>query len=199
MIEYRVVAVPERAERAQALAARVGAQIVLDEHGAGTFKNHQRALASAAAGTHVVILEDDAVVCEDFTAHVARLIEARPTHLLGLYVGREFPPRHQSLIRGLVRGRPAWLDDPKLTEALRWAVGYVMPVADIPAVLAQLRAGSQQRWLDTDKRVGAWHAAHGRLSYPFPSPVDHDDDVPSTLSRARHGRVAWAHCEGVEQ
>lgn len=197
MIAYRVVAVPERIEQASALAERVGGVVVLDDEHAGAFPNHARALASAAGATHVVVLEDDAIVCDDFTAHVERLIVERPDHLLGLYVGRVAPRKPQPVIAELVALTPAWLDHPDLTENLWWAVGYVMPGTDIPAVLEQLGAADQHPWVETDKRIGRWHTDRGRLSYPFPSPVDHNDSLPSTSSRSEHGRVAWAHCGGV--
>jgi len=92
---------------------------------------------------------------------------------------------------------PPWLDDPRITDKLRWGVGYVMPTADIPAVLATLADVGQHPWIDSDGRLGRWHASRGRLSYPFPSPVDHNDALPSTTSRNNCGRVAWQHCEGV--
>jgi len=180
---------------AHELAEHVGGQVVLDETHQGTFPNHVRALGTADGATHVVVLEDDAIICADFTQHVERLIEQRPSHLLGLYVGRQHPRKPQPVIQRLVASQPAWLDAPAMTAALWWAVGYVMPVKDLPSVLADLDAGFQHPWADTDKRLGHWHAEQGRLSYPFPSPVDHNDDIPSTVSKNRTGRVAWAHCE----
>lgn len=196
MIAYRVVAVPARLERARALAAATGGEIVLDTEGLGTMANHQRALVSGAASgaSHVCVLEDDAIVCGDFLTHVARLVAERPDHLLGLYVGRVAPRTPQPAIAQAVTTSPAWLDDPVIVDRLRWAVGYVMPASDVPAVLASLPPGGHP-WFDTDKRLGRWHAEQGRLSYPFPSPVDHDDLVPSTTTRGRTGRVAWAHCK----
>lgn len=196
MIAYRVVAIPERRERAEALAASVGAEIIWDETHRGTFPTHVRAIQSAPGSSHVVVLEDDAVLCPDFTAHVEALVSQRPEHLLGLYVGRAHPVKVQDVLAEVVETSHAWLDDPRVTDHLRWGVGYVMPTSDVPAVVEALQAGSQHKWLHADKRLGSWHAAHGRLSYPFPSPVDHDDTVRSTTSRSKRGRVAWAHCSG---
>lgn len=195
MIVYRVVAVPERIGRARVLAVAVGGEVVLDENHEGTLHTHLRALRSAGDATHLVVLEDDAIVCGDFTQHVARLIEERPEHLLGLYVGRLFPKRPQAMIGELVLSAPRWLDHPRVTDRLGWGVGYVMPVADIPAVLSHVEAGGQHAWLNADVRIGRWHAARRLLSYPFPSPVDHDDELPSMTSQHSRGRVAWAHCQ----
>jgi len=196
MIAYRVVAVPERLDRATALAARIGGQVVLDDHLAGTFPTHLRALHSAAEASHVAVLEDDAIACPDFTEHVEDLVRQRPTNLIGLYVGRSHPTRPQALLAELTSAAPSWLDDPRITDRLRWAVGYVMPTRDIPDVLAALD-GPQHPWVNTDVRLGQWHAARGLLSYPFPSPVDHDDSIPSTTTRGRSNRVAWKHCREV--
>lgn len=193
MIAYRVVAVPERLDRATALAARVGGEVVLDERHEGTFPTHLRALQSGGGASHVAVLEDDAITCHDITSHVAALVQQRPTHLIGLYVGRSHPARPQALLAELAAAAPAWLDDPRITDRLRWAVGYVMPAIDIPDVVATL-GGPQHAWLHTDVRIGRWHAARGLLSYPFPSPLDHDDKLPSTTTRGRSERVAWQHC-----
>lgn len=196
MIEYRVVAVPERLPRATALAAQAGATLILDEQHEGTFRTHQRALASAPNADHVVVLEDDAILCPHFTEHVARLIGQRPDVLIGLYVGRSHPVRVQPLIAELVSTRPAWLDDDRLTARLRWGVGYVMPVADVPAVLTELAGGDQHPWSDADGRIGGWHSRRRKVAYPFPSPVDHDDSIPSTTSSGKSSRTAWEHCRG---
>lgn len=197
MIAYRIVAVPERHARATALAELVGGQVVLDEHHDGTFPTHLRALQSAGEASHIVVLEDDAIACPDFAEHVEDLVRQRPTHLLGLYIGRSHPARPQELLAELTSAAPAWLDDPRITDRLRWAVGYVMPTRDIPDVLAALD-GPQHAWLNTDVRLGRWHAARAALSYPFPSPVDHDDSIPSTTTRCRSNRVAWQHCREVQ-
>lgn len=195
MIAYRIVAVPEREERAWRLANAIGGQVVLDECHDGAFPNHVRALSSAGNATHLVVLEDDAILCGDFTDHVNALIAERPDHLLGLYVGRMFPKRPQPMIGQLSQSEPRWLDHMQITDRLRWGVGYVMPVKDIPAVLDHLETSGQHPWLDTDGRIGRWHATQGLLSYPYPSPVDHDDNLPSTTSQHETGRVAWAHCQ----
>lgn len=197
MIAYRVVAVPERIEHARRLADATGAELVIDHTHEGTFANHIRALASVADASHVVVLEDDAIVCADFISHVERLIEERPLHLLGLYVGRGHPVQPQPLIAEVVQQAPAWLDHPGITNRLRWAVGYAMPTADIAEVLAHLELDGPGRhpWQQTDVRIGRWHAARGRLSYPFPSPIDHNDNIASTTSTHGKGRTAWAHCD----
>lgn len=195
-LEIRIVSIPERAEHAIALQRAVGGTVVVDEKHAGTFPTHLRALGSVTDATHAVVLEDDAIPCPDFLEHLARLVRERPDHLLGLYVGRSHPKRVQPLLAELAAGSSGWLDDHRLTDRLRWAVGYVMPVLDIPVVLAGLARGGQHAWLGTDTRIGAWHADRGKLSYPWPSPVDHDDTIPSSTSRSKSGRTAWMHCSG---
>lgn len=192
-IAVRIVAVPDRADRAAGLQATIGGQIVMDAGRDGAFPNHVRAIASAGSATHVVVVEDDAMVCGDFLEHVDRLVVERPDHLLGLYVGRTHPRLIQPVIEEVAA--PGWLDDARLTDRLRWAVSYVMPTVDIPAVLDHLAHGGQHAWLGTDTRLGAWHAGQGRLSYPFPSPVDHDDTLPSMTSHGKSGRTAWMHCQ----
>ena len=187
---------PERAEHAAALLQITGGKVILDEHHEGTFPTHVRALASVEDVTHGVILEDDAIPCPDFLDHVSRLVEERPDHLLGLYVGRSHPVRIQPVLAELAAVSPEWLDDPRVTDRLRWAVGYVMPVRDIPAVLEHLSRGGQHSWIGADTRIGAWHADCGRLSYPFPSLVDHNDALPSMTSKGKSGRLAWIHCSG---
>jgi hypothetical protein len=190
LISFRVVAVPERLERATAIADAVGGEVILDAHRDGAFPTHVKALLSGT-GTHTVVVEDDAILCPDFVAHVQSLIWERPDHLLGLYVGRVRPHAPQQYIAPQL----GWLDHPGLVEQLWWGVGYVMPTRDIPAVVDELMQGNQHPWVHTDRRIGLWHARRGRLSYPFPSPLDHDDSLPST-GFGGDGRVAWEHCGG---
>jgi len=191
----RVVAVPERASQAHRLAGMVGGTVVMDTNHDGAFPNHVRALQHTGDATHVVVLEDDAIPCGDFRDHVADIIAERPDHLLGLYVGRTAPKKPQPLLAEITVDGGEWLDHPELVDRLRWGVGYVLPTVDVPVVLQHVGTLSQHAWLNTDVRMGSWHAAQGRLSYPFPSLVDHDDDLPSTTSTHRRGRVAWRHCE----
>jgi len=196
-LAIRIVSTPERAGLADALQHRIGGEIIVDPGCRGTFGNHKAALASVTDATHAVIVEDDAIPCPDFIEHVEHLIAERPTHLIGLYVGRSRPQRIQPILEPLVAQADWWLDDARVTDRLRWGVGYTMPAADIPAVLEHLNSGSQHAWIAADSRIGAWHADRGLLSYPIPSPLDHNDDVPSTTSRHGQGRRAWAHCSEV--
>lgn len=196
MIDVRIVAVPERLQRAEQLAHATGGSIILDTDGIGAFRNHINALRSATA-SHVVVLEDDAILCPDFTEHVAGLVAERPHHLIGLYVGRHRPPKVQQALAHLDLTVDQWLDSPDVVWKLHWAVGYVMPTADIPDVVRMAEADAETSIsAHTDRRLGLYHAAEGRLSYPIPSPLNHDISIRSAITRNRRGkRVAWRHCE----
>ncbi len=140
--------------------------------------------------THALLVEDDALPCADLL-DVARAYAAeRPDHMFGLYVGRMRPPAEQQRIAQAVANASAtaarWL--PLRTSAPCWLVGYLMPIADIPNVitLADKLPG------EAAGRVGAWHHRNRRVSYPWPSLVDHRDETSLVYgANRRPGRVAW--------
>lgn len=138
--------------------------------------------------THHLVVQDDAVVCDDLIAGVERALGHIPTSRpapMCLYVGRLTPYRTQ--VQRLVNGAAdaSWLT----MAGLHWGVGIVMPVELIEPMVAWGDRNGQIA--NYDKRISRWLAGRGiRTWYPWPSLVDHRDS-PSLVPRRRsRGRVA---------
>ena len=206
VFDIRIVAHTSRANRAHRLAAWLHSHqsaervsISIDDGTLGAFGNHRRSLLGAhedaeyapVGRTHALILEDDALPCIDLLDAASHAVAERPDHLLGLYVGRHKPTNLQAVIELAVSAADAngsdWLD---VGGGTLWGVGYVMPISNIPAVVA--RADELDNvGMGADLRIGHWHAERNRLSFPWPSLVEHGD-LPSLSGSFRpRGRVAW--------
>jgi hypothetical protein len=164
----------------------------LDDGTRGVYGNHRHILNQLATidATHALVLEDDALPCANMRDILIPLIEDRPTHLLGLYVGTRRPTDLQRTIGQAIKQADRWLplDQPEHLRSLRWGVGYVIPTADIPAVIAHADALDS---IGADRRIGRWHGERNLISYPWPSLVDHDDG-PSARGSKHRGLKAWA-------
>ena len=173
------------------------ARCFMDSGFLGEWKNHRRALEWGWAQdvSHVVVLQDDAVLVDGFMDHVQEAASRRPEDLFGLYVGTGRP--HAAAVLGAVdvarRSRASWI----VTDGLIWGVGIVFPVKMINPFLTWC-ARTHSR-LPYDQRITAWcRETRTRVSHTWPSLVDHAD-VPSVIKgRARHlETVRVAHEWGV--
>jgi hypothetical protein len=167
----------------------------MDDGTLGVYGNHRRALQASlwqTGASHTLILEDDALPVPTLLDDAATLAAERPDHLIGLYVGQLYPAPLQAVIRYAIRRADQtgahWL--PLATDTLRWAVGYVVPIMDIPAMLDR---ADQLVSIPADRRLGDWHGSRGRVSYSWPSLVDHADGerLHRESPPRRPGRVAW--------
>jgi len=142
-------------------------------------------LADPAADWHVLI-QDDALPCEDFLAGLERALEHVPPDAVVsgyLGTGRTVPIRWEALARAADSAGASWVR----TGKLMWGVCIVLPVRLIPEMIerADRRAG-----IPDDMRVAGWAERTGReVWYPWPSLVDHRK-VPSLTKHRAHDRVA---------
>jgi hypothetical protein len=133
--------------------------------------------------THVLIVEDDVIVCSDFAAGLERIVEARPSDLLALWVSRNhgaaataidviapLRPNHGYWFRLVPTCVPvvALLFPRGIAEHFRdWAIDNPQPWS----------------WLDDNKAVTNFiRAERIRLLAPIPSLVEHPDVEPSVLT-----------------
>lgn len=188
-----VVAHTKRATQAQALAARLGAEIFTDDGTLGEWGNRARALAwTADRGTHAVVLEDDALPIPDFGECVRQAIEHKPGDMIGLYVGRQRPIRErvEKAVAKADEIGASWLT----CERLCWGVAMIVPTRAIASLLAYAT-----RTIPGDRRLGeAWRAYTGRdVIYTWPSLVDHADGETVIKGRAARTPGRVAHRIGV--
>jgi hypothetical protein len=164
-------------------------QVVEDPGGErpDTWRTHRACLdAMPARASHLLVLQDDAIVCGRFAARLREAVRAHPEQLLALFVpGFPFLARRLEQQRG--RGEPfATL----LPAAFVPLVALVYPRHHVEALRAYVDGSSwprAHRMGTADDAVVAGYVRANRLSViaTVPSLVDHDDSVPS-ISKPSH-------------
>lgn len=206
MLSVAVMAHPKRRARAEALAVELDARIVWDQHD-DEWDTGARALAAIEPGaTHHLVIQDDAVPAPGFLDHAAAAIVCHPSSPISFYLGRSRPPGYQRrIMRATLTAderHASWLSCPELLHG----VGFALPVAHIPTMLAWA-AGRREPY---DERIGKWYRHQNTdVLYTWPSLLDHADDEPVIQHRAdrqsrteprkawRHGIPAWGSDEVI--
>lgn len=184
-----VVAHHERLARAERLAESVGAEVVtVDEGGVGAGPNHEACYRWLAGSGSIwsVLLEDDASPVRGFRSQLGLVLQAAPTPVVGLYLGRSRPPQWQvPIARVAAAGHHFLLCDELLHHvAVAVRTEYVPGILDHLASSADYRAGR----LPIDEAVGQAARERGyRVCYSQPSLCDHAD-LPTLIARhpSRH-------------
>ena len=131
--------------------------------------------AAVTDATHLVQLQDDAVVYEDFWGELHRMVAGRPHDVIGLEAAHPHGPN--------VEG--CWYT----TSDMLIGVGYVLPIPELQTMLEwrdKLRKGAVES-LNEDQLLGLWCFATGRkIWHPVPTVIDHDIDIPSTYGNSDH-------------
>lgn len=168
-IKFVVVGHHSRRHQAEKLADLLNAHLLIDEGQHGANWNHRRAIEWASQQQcRVVILEDDAVLVNDFTEKVTAWLSRFPDELLSFYLGTGRPPQYQNEIAGMLVEADRTNGDYIAMSKLIHGVCYSLPVNKVQQVLS--------RWNQTlaaDYAVG--HAFGSRVIYPCYSLVDHAD------------------------
>lgn len=134
--------------------------------------------------THATILQDDAIVCDDFAGELERCIDERPDDVLILFLAAQ-PATTAALARAARDRRQRWAPL-VLRERRTWmpVVGVTYPMGAIGDVLdwADLYPGRVSR--SDDHMLGQW-AADSQTTHrawcTVPSLVNHPDDVHSLV------------------
>lgn len=120
------------------------------------------------ADVHIVV-QDDAVICKDFLSSVAAFLEAVPEGVPAVLsvIDYRLHGQKQDYMQAAARGDRVWR-----SFASVHAVGMVLPVADIPAVLEY---GEQyEKVLHDDWRIRAFYRSRGiKFAFPIPSLLQH--------------------------
>lgn len=194
MIPIGVVAHVTRVKQAKRLAQRVHADFISIDNGLlGCDDSHKHVLnhLSNLPSTFSVVLEDDAVPIDNFTAQLAHCLPMSPSPITSLYLGQLRPPQFQNAIRAATRRADAENADWIISTHLLHAVGYAIRTDLIPSLLAFTSP------LPIDQHISAWAQQYGHTTaYAWPSLVDHADGPtvipthPDGKPRTP-GRVAW--------
>lgn len=146
------------------------APVVWDRRGDRWDTGRRSLLAYDPAATHHLVIQDDAIVCQDLVAAVTRAAAVAGEHPIGLYTGkvRPYKGRVAEDYTAAARAGATWLE----MNGPWWGVGIVIPTAHIRELI---------RWADRrrdianyDRRIARWYATQGTACwYTVPSLVDH--------------------------
>jgi hypothetical protein len=182
-----IVSHESRDEVCQNLAAEVDAdRVFIDDGTIGPGRNHRRAWEWLAEqeDTWGVVLEDDAVPVEGFRDQLWDALGVAPTPVVSLYLGRSRPAHRQhSINRALgmmsVDGiDPSWL----VSQELLHHVGVAVHGTQLESLCEYLPWHLRSE-MPIDEIVSRW-AQRGpkcQVSYTWPSLVDHNDELPTTI------------------
>ncbi|UVG34722.1 glycosyltransferase [Mycobacterium phage Rita] len=188
-----IVAHTKRAEQAHRLMEIVGAAYMSIDNGAlGCEANHRKVwqhLTRHNTGW-LVVLEDDAIPCNNFRDQLDAALAVAPSPVVSLYLGRERPREYQQRIAKAADTTASWLTCRRLLHA----VGIAIHADLVPNMLNNLPNGKP-----IDEAISAWARHQGHtIAYTWPSLIDHADETPMIDTRNDNqprlpGRVAWQH------
>lgn len=165
---------PGRRKHAERLAEQVGAPIVWDRNGQVADTCLRALEAYDPAASHHLILQDDAIVCGDLRAGLARAAVVAGRRPIGLYLGALRPRDRMGplLEMALATGAP-WIE----FDGPRWGVACAHPVSLLPELIARYRLLPGIRQDDT-RLSQAYAQMRVKTLFTVPSLVEHRD-LPS--------------------
>lgn len=173
-----VVGHRERMVGAWELAQAVDASYLsIDQGEWGSTRNHLKVWTHLAAD-HVagrwspqwlVVLEDDAVPCNDFREQLDAALASAPSDVVGLYLGTGYPTAWQDFIQHVQNDPAHWTQ----THSLLHGVGTAIRAELVPSMLEWVgNVGSRP----IDDAITEWVRSKAQVvSYTRPSLVDHHD------------------------
>jgi GR25 family glycosyltransferase involved in LPS biosynthesis len=189
-----IVAHMKRVAMTEKLADQTGATIISYDDGTlGCTQNHLntwKRLSDETTDWRVVI-EDDAVPVEGFQDQLEKALDAAPTGIVSLYLGRLRPPQWQHMIQPAITRAEAsnahWL----VSRQCLHAVGVAVRGDLLLDMLTHLDGETP-----IDEAINTWvNRKFYRVAYTFPSLIDHADTETLIAHRdGQHrepGRVAW--------
>ena len=191
-LSVAIAAHPKRKHLVDDLLFRLpwGTVAIWDE-GDNEWNTHERAWRAGLtkATSHILVLQDDAVVCRDLVPALERGLEARSDHdIVSLYFGNA--KNHPKIVRAVNRANEedaGWI----ISSGTWWGVGIIIPTGLIPNML-EFCARRREVY---DRRISIWceHGPGGPypVYYPWPSLVDHLDEDSLVIPGKRRGRKAF--------
>jgi hypothetical protein len=206
-ISAAIQAHPARALMAQALAAEVGAEVVLDPDPDNPIRSPWRTLrhvleTTPQEATHRLVLQDDTSPCPGFRDAAQAAIEARSDRLILFFVAGR-PESHARAVWDACERDEPWAELPPAHFLAQVSVAW--PVSLIEPMLTFI---DQQNWRDDfsadDERVCRWvrHAGIVPVS-TVPNLCQHPDTSLSLIGRrtmagADPGRVSCCYIENCD-
>lgn len=193
-VSYAVMAHPARDRASLALSWLLGAVLVTDE---GDGENATGDLAWQAARNRpgfeladwCLVMQDDARPVAAIHEQAPAALAAAPTPVVSFYLGTSYPehtiaPARVAMLKA-DEDHAAWITAPRLF----WGVAVAIRTELVPDMLRTVRRSRRPY----DERISRWAEQAGhRISYTWPSLVDHADGESLVRSRPRRKpRVAY--------
>lgn len=140
----------------------------------------------------LVVIEDDAMPCNDFRTQLDQALAVAPTSVVGLYLGRSYPAAWQNAIAHIQNDPAHWA----VSTHLLHAVGTAIRTDLVPGMIDWVRKCNPQ-W-PIDDAITDWARTNRTpIGYTRPSLLDHADGDSLIASRFDGStrdkpRTAWA-------
>jgi hypothetical protein len=135
-----------------------------------------------------LVIQDDAIICDDFYKHLEREIKAHPGKAYCLYLGKR---------KRLVNRMKEWERNKGVErQHLSWAVALCLPTKIINGMIEY---ADQIKGLANhdDSRIGRYLKRIGlRIWHPIPSLVDHRWQEISLIEKSIKPRKAYKFIDG---
>ena len=182
-LSIAIMAVPERKEIVYSLIKQLGRNVPIawDDDYQGIWWNCQRAWKMVKGGaTHHLILQDDALVCDNFIESAERAISYRPHDFVGFYAN------HQICTKASEKG-DSWVN----IEGGVWGQAQMLPVSEIGHFLSWCESHIDSSYKHDDDRLATYLSASKMRQYQtVPSLVNHGSpDTSTTNHSATHLKV----------
>lgn len=181
-----VVGHKDRAGLRDPMLEGIADRVFEDDGRLGAGRNHLRALRYLARqeDTWGVVFEDDALPVDGLPDQIHSALQNAPTPVVSFYLGRGRPPHVQhSIQRALgmmsVDGvEPSWLVHP----AMLHCVGYAILTSEIDSLIEYM-PWHLRTDMPPDEIISRWAQRGPKclVSYTWPSLVDHNDELPTTI------------------
>lgn len=150
---------------------------------------YQKCLSDLRGYSHVLVIQDDAIVCKNFPETVQRIMAARPDRVISMFVGGLRNRTTRNFLRALTvheRYMEIYFRDIHHVVAVLWPASTAKDFMnwtashDIPGMPAPR---------SDDAVFGSWaRLSKNRVLCTVPCLVEHPDDVQSTVGlRAKGG------------
>jgi len=169
--------------------------LVVDPGGekSSAWRTYRLALrADVEDATHLLVVQDDATVCDHFPEAAAAAVEARPAAAVAFFLS---PQCRRTCVNATIamRARKPWADWNRADFWPTVASAYPVPVARQLADWVDGR-GTEPR--GDDAPAGDFFRAHPTIKalVTVPSLVEHPDDTPSLIGRKHMAGKNPARC-----
>lgn len=156
----------------------------IDDGALGVWENAKRAWLRPAVkpgAQYRVVIQDDAILCDDFTAKAEAFLEQHKGHVVSFYYGDD--PKHNK-----------WVQPDHFDAPLYHAVCLAIPTKQIPDMIAY--CDKKPEAIGDDMKIKRWLISQNRTCrYSNPSLVQHRD-IPSIVDPTKPTRQSAIYKQG---